>query len=81
MGGVLMDVSWDDVANEAQVSPRGLLADALARADEIGNIIVIYHIDGAQYHSSNVDSTAMMIGMLETTKYETLREMYEGAEA
>ncbi len=37
----MVDVNWDDVAQEADDSPRSLLAQALSQADDIDSVVII----------------------------------------
>ena len=36
-----MNIDWDNVANDAENSPRGVLAEFLPEADELETVIVI----------------------------------------
>ena len=76
-----MRIDWDEVADDADNSPRGLLADALSHADEIKEVIIIMNFeDGRQQTYSKVETTAMEIAMLELAKWNILKYVHEESE-
>lgn len=73
-----MNVDWDEALDEADRSPRSILAEMLARADEIKDVIIIANFtDGSQETYQSVESQAMSIGMLELTKLNVLMDVKE----
>ena len=77
----MSEIDWDDVANEAADSPRGLLAEVLGRADEIEELIIIANFkDGMQQRWLRLNSAAMGISMLALAQYNMLEEVQEESE-
>lgn len=72
-----MDINWDEVAQEADDSPRSLLAEVLARADDIeGVVILVKGKDGIQRRWNSVQSEEHIVAMLELAKFAVLQEAF-----
>ena len=74
-----MNIDWDAIAEEADHSVRGILAELLARADEITNLVVVFHdtID-AQHTWQSTSSVAMTISMLALSQWCELEAAASG---
>lgn len=79
-------VNWDDVADKAEKSPRGLVSGYLEDVDEVDLIVIAAKKkDGSIDVSWSWDSggerdygSLVLIGMLETAKAELLGEQRDG---
>ena len=78
-----MNIDWDEVVQEADDSPRSILAECLAKCDEFSDVIVIAMSpdDKGNYvrHWLATASTERAVAMLELTKFGILREVNETA--
>ena len=75
----MTNVNWDEVLQEADDSPRSILAECLARADEITNLLVIFHDkDGRQHEYTCLESAALGIAMLNRALFTAVKEVNEG---
>ena len=71
-------IDWDKVADDAEDSPRGLLSELLNQADEITNLIVVFHDKhGAQQVYQNTESVAVSIAMLRYAEWCELKRVNE----
>lgn len=71
-----MIVNWDEVAKDAEGAIPVILAELLATAEDISNLVVVYHLkDGSHHVARNVKSLAMQIGMLEYAKHQAMLEI------
>ena len=71
-----MTIDWDSVVENAENTPRGMLAELLGYADEIENLIVIFHTkDGAQHVYQNTASVSVSIAMMEFAKWCELKRV------
>ena len=77
-------VDWGAILADAEDSPRGLLAELLARADDIKELVVVFvTLDGEAEQTNTWQSTrhqAMTIAMLEYAKWHQCQLMYDAAQ-
>ena len=77
-------VDWDAILADAEDSPRGLLAELLARADDIKELVVVFvTLDGEVEQTNTWQSTrhqAMTIAMLEYAKFHQCQLMYDATQ-
>ncbi len=68
-----MDIDWDAIAEDADYSPRSVLAEVLAGADDIEKVIVVILAkdEGLYSARSNMDFYEL-IGLLDAAKYQRL---------
>lgn len=72
-----MEINWDEVAQEADDTPRSILAEVLGIADDIESVVVLIEDkDGAQ-RSWWAASEKDVIAMLELAKFNFLRQVNE----
>jgi len=73
-----MNVDWEDVLQEADDSPRSILAEVTSRVDEITNLAILFHDkDGKQHEYYCVASNSMAIAMLSLAHYTAVQEIAE----
>lgn len=64
------EIDWDGLIGEASDSPRALLAEVLAEADDIEEVVIVWRReDGTTGTFWRCDSQSAMIGMLEYAKW------------
>lgn len=71
-----MTVDWASILAEAEDSPRGLLAQMLAMADDLKNIVIVWE-DSTGYTGtwSSADSRAQVIGLLAYAQFREMRDL------
>lgn len=77
----MQGINWDDVAANAELSPRVQLANALESADDMQRLVLVWqdtsgviHIGWTWDDSEGERSSLGIIGMLETAKHNVLME-------
>ena len=73
-----MNIDWDKLADDANDSPRGMLAELLSEADDITNLVVIWHDKESKQHRwTSTESRAMSIAMLVYATHGLMLEIDE----
>ena len=72
-----MEVNWDDIIEDAEMAIPVMLAELLAKADDITNLVVLYHLKGdkAPHAWRHTQSQAVSLGMLEYEKHLIMHEL------
>mgnify|MGYP001592833343 CR=1 FL=1 len=66
-------IDWDGIAEEADNSPRSLLAEVLSRADEITALVIIWRDHELnQYVALSTETYEQAIAMVELAKFNWL---------
>lgn len=72
-------VNWDQVADDADNSPRSVLAEVLGMADDIEDVVIVIRTNANRGDSlisyRSVSTGAMELALLEWAKYDFMREM------
>ena len=77
----MTDVDWDKVAEEANDSPRALLAEVLAKVDDITDVVILFHDkDGNHTIYQSTSSLALTIAMLSYAHWAQCHHVWEGVE-
>ncbi len=72
-----MNINWDEVAEEADGTPRALLADALAQVDDVEDVIIITkNKEGQMRRWISTAGVIHTVAMLEMAKSWTLGEAF-----
>ena len=67
------EINWEEVAEEADNSPRSILAECLAKADEIEDIVILWRDkEQTQHCSFAAASMERGIAMMELAKFNWL---------
>lgn len=64
-----MNVNWDEVAQEADDSPRSLLAEVLGRVDEVDQLIIITVDSDGRIHRWTYGSDQQLLSMLDMAHF------------
>lgn len=59
-----MEINWDEVAQEADDTPRSVLAEVLGQADDIDEIIILVHFKDGNQREWYVASDPVRLTML-----------------
>jgi hypothetical protein len=74
------DIDWDQALKDAEDSPRGLLAEVLALADEIKNIVIVVRDNDGQANCwLHTESGYHAVAMLEYAKWYELQKVHDRA--
>ena len=77
----MTEIDWNQLAQDAEDSPRGLLAELIGQADEIKDIVIVFTTgeEGSEFtHTwASARHQAMMIAMLDYARWYECRKMYE----
>ena len=72
-----MEINWDDVAEELGDTPRARLAQALAEADDMLAVVIVFETKTGQHLSGNFDyrtglvegaGASSLLGLIEWAK-------------
>lgn len=72
-----MTVDWEGILQEADDSPRSILAEVLGRADEILNLVIIFSDKDGMQHEYIVASDQSRISMLNLALYTAVKNVAE----
>ena len=71
-----MTIDWGDAIYSAENSPRAILAEFLAHADDLSSLVVIavqrVEVDSDNYMYRTSGSRFMALGMVEKVKHDLL---------
>lgn len=71
-------IDWDGLVEEAEDSPRAILAEVLARADEITDVVVIFiDKDGASSTWASTTTEDRAIAMLAYSHWAKMKQIYD----
>ena len=71
-----MNIDWDGLINEASDSPRAVLAEVLAKADEIKNVVIVFHDhEGVASTFYAAESMYHVIAMLDYAKWHQMKKI------
>lgn len=72
-----MEIDWDEVGQAADDKPRSILAEVLGRAEEITNLVVIFHDKDGRQHEYSVAGDETLIAMLNLSLYTAVKRVSE----
>lgn len=76
-----MSIDWDEVLQEAEDSPRGLLSEVLQRADDIEQVVIVFvDKDGVSNTWEYTGSSYHTIAMLSFGHWRACQVVRENAE-
>lgn len=75
----MAEIDWDGLIGEASDSPRALLAEVLAEADDIEELVIVWRReDGTTGTYCRCDSQAAMLGMLTYAQWAECSKIRNG---
>ncbi len=72
-----MTVDWEGILQEADDSPRSILAEVLGRAEEIVDLVVLFVGTDGKQHEYFIGSDQSRISMLALAHYTAVKEVSE----
>ena len=77
----MTEVDWNQLAQDAEDSPRGLLAELIGQADEIQDIVIVFTSgeEGSEFTHTwqSARHQAMTIALLEYARWHQCWLMYQ----
>lgn len=78
----MTEIDWDELLSEVENTPRAMLAEVLAQADNIKNVVIVFHDqDGKASCWCCTESGYHAVAMLEYAKWEQLQRVSQAGEA